>query len=88
MAIEFYVKAAVSEYVDQAGVTKKRYQTIGIVTKTKKGDLMFKLELIPLLGMKEGAIWGYLNVPEDKDDAKPSYKPATGLADLESDIPF
>ena len=37
MGIEYYVKAAVSEYVDQAGVTKKRYQTIGIVTKTKKG---------------------------------------------------
>ena len=84
MGIKFYLKAPVSEYADKAGEPKKRYQTIGIVTETKKGDLMFKLELIPLLGMKEGAIWGYLNEPEEKtDQPKPS-----NLADLESDIPF
>ena len=38
--------------------------------------------MIPLLGMKEGAFWCYLNVPEDKPDQP---KP---LADIESDIPF
>jgi len=84
MGIKYYLKAPVSEYSDKAGEPKKRYQTIGIVTETKKGDLMFKLELIPLLGMKEGAIWGYLNEPEEKTDQP---KPAN-LADLESDIPF
>jgi hypothetical protein len=35
MAIKYYVKAAISEYTDQAGVNKKRYQTIGIVTESK-----------------------------------------------------
>ena len=85
MGIKYYLKAPVSEYSDKAGEPKKRYQTIGIVTETKKGDLMFKLELIPLLGMKEGAIWGYLNVPEEKTEG--NAKPAN-LADLESDIPF
>jgi len=84
MGIKYYVKAAVSEYTDQAGATKKRYQTIGIVTETKKGDLMMKLEMIPLLGLKEGSLWAYLNVPEDKDAPKAT----TGLADIESDIPF
>ena len=84
MGIKYYLKAPVSEYSDKAGEPKKRYQTIGIVTETKKGDLMFKLELIPLLGMKEGAIWGYLNEPEDKVDTPKS----SNLADLESDIPF
>ena len=84
MGIEYYLKAAISEYVDKDGATKKRYQTIGIVTKTKKNDLMFKLELIPLLGLKEGAIWGYLNEPEEKTDQPKS----ENLADLESDIPF
>ena len=84
MGIKYYLKAPVSEYADKAGEPKKRYQTIGIVTETKKGDLMFKLELIPLLGMKEGAIWGYLNEPEEKTD-QPKL---TNLADLESDIPF
>jgi hypothetical protein len=87
MGIKYYLKAPVSEYTDKDGQQKKRYQTIGIVTETKKGDLMAKIEMIPLLGMKEGAFWCYLNVPEDKDDAKPAYK-STGLADLESDIPF
>ena len=84
MGIEYYLKAAISEYVDKDGATKKRYQTIGIVTKTKKNDLMFKLELIPLLSMKEGAIWGYLNVPEDKAESQKS----TNLATLEDDPPF
>jgi hypothetical protein len=88
MGIKYYLKAPVSEYTDKDGQQKKRYQTIGIVTETKKGDLMAKIEMIPLLGMKEGAFWCYLNVPEDKDDSKPAYKPSTGLADLESDIPF
>ena len=82
MAIKWYVKAPVSEYTDKDGATKKRYQTIGIVTETKKGDLMMKLEMIPLLGLKEGSLWAYLNVPEDKTDQP---KP---LADIESDIPF
>jgi hypothetical protein len=82
MGIKYYLKAAVSEYTDKDGTAKKRYQTIGIVTETKKGDLMAKIEMLPLLGMKEGAFWCYLNVPEDKTDQP---KP---LADIESDIPF
>ena len=85
MAIKWYVKAPVSEYVAQDGTNKKRYQTVGIVTETKKGDLMLKLEMIPLLGLKEGSFWAYLNLPEEKTDG--SLKPAN-LADLESDIPF
>ena len=84
MAIKWYVKAPVSEYVAQDGTSKKRYQTIGIVTETKKGDLMMKLEMIPLLGLKEGSLWAYLNVPEEKTDQPKS----SNLADLESDIPF
>jgi hypothetical protein len=82
MSIEYFVKAAISEYTEKDGSTKKRYQTIGIVTRTKKNDLMIKLEMLPLLSMKEGAIWGYLNVPEDKADQPKN------LSDIESDIPF
>lgn len=84
MAIKYYVKAAVSEYVDQAGANKKRYQTIGIVTETKKGDLMMKLEMIPLLGLKEGTLWCYLNVPDDKAPGSP----AKDLSQLDENIPF
>lgn len=86
MAIKYYVKAPVSEYTDAQGQSKKRYQTIGIVTETQKGDLMVKLELIPLLGMKEGAIWAYLNPPEDKPKAA---EEAPAVNQIEDDqIPF
>ena len=81
MAIRYYVKAPVSEYTDKDGTAKKRYQTIGIVTETKKGDLMIKLEMIPFLGLKEGTLWAYLNVPEDKPQS-PS------LQQIDEDIPF
>jgi hypothetical protein len=90
MAIKYYVKAPVSEYTDQSGQNKKRYQTIGIVTETQKGDLMMKLELIPLLGMKEGAIWAYLNVPEDKAEKNVTAAgfAGSGSAIKDDDIPF
>ena len=85
MGIEYYVKAAISEYQDKDGVAKKRYQTIGIVTRTKKNDLMMKLEMIPLLGLKEGSLWCYLNVPEDKPEGK---NQSNSLNHLEDDVPF
>lgn len=85
MAIKYYVKAAISEYTDQSGVAKKRYNTIGIVTETKKGDLMMKLEMIPLLGLKEGTLWFYLNEPEDKPEGKGS---SITLDKIDEDIPF
>jgi hypothetical protein len=85
MGIKYYVKAAVSEFADKDGQPKKRYQTIGIVTETKKGDLMIKIEMLPMLSMKEGAVWGYLNVPEDKAEGQ---KPAANLATMEDDPPF
>jgi hypothetical protein len=85
MAIKYYVKAPISEYTDQSGVAKKRYNTVGIVMETKKGDLMMKLEMIPLLGLKEGNLWFYLNVPEDKPEGKQS---SQSLNQMEEDIPF
>ena len=86
MGIEYYVKAAISEYQDKDGVAKKRYQTIGIVTRTKKNDLMMKLEMIPLLGLKEGSLWCYLNVPDDKPEGKPQSNYANQVQD--DAIPF
>jgi hypothetical protein len=86
MAIKYYVKAAISEYQDQAGIAKKRYQTIGIVTETKKGDLMMKLEMIPLLGLKDGSLWCYLNVPDDKPEGKPQGNYSNQVQD--DTIPF
>ena len=87
MAITHYVKAAVSEFTDKTGATKKRYQTIGIVMETKHG-LMLKIESLPLFTMKDGQILAYLNTPEEK--------PADGVVsrdqnlsnDLSDDPPF
>ena len=66
MAIQYFVKAAVSEYEDKAdGKMKKRYATIGVIMDTKHG-MMLKLESLPLFAMKDGGLMAYLNPPEDK----------------------
>ena len=84
MAIKYFVKAAVSEYQDQTGANKKRYQTIGIVMETKHG-LMLKIESLPLFAMKEGSILAYLNDPEEKDSKQAAPAPIESASD---DIPF
>lgn len=67
MSVKYYVKAAVSEYVDKDGKSKKKYQSIGVVLETKNGDLMIKIESLPLFALKDGSLMAYLNVPEPKD---------------------
>ena len=48
MAVKYFVKAAVSEYLDnKTNTTKKKYQSIGVVMETKHG-LMLKIETLPL----------------------------------------
>ena len=42
-----------------------------------------KLEMIPLLGLKDGSLWCYLNIPEDKPEGKATHS-ATAL----DDVPF
>jgi hypothetical protein len=81
MAIRYFVKAALSEYTDKDGKTKKKYQSIGVVIETKNG-LMLKLESLPLLSLKEGSLMCYLNEPEEKADF-----PKT-LNDVPEDLPF
>lgn len=82
MAITYYVKAAVSEYQDKDGATKKRYQTVGVIMETKHG-LMLKLESLPLFAMKDGGLLAYLNPPEDK--AIPTVQVSKEFVD---DVPF
>ena len=44
MAVKYFVKAAVSEYLDsKTNTTKKKYQSIGVVMETKHG-LMLKID--------------------------------------------
>jgi hypothetical protein len=84
MSVKYFIKAKTSEYTDKEGASKSRYSTIGTVVETRKGDLMMKLEMIPLLGLKEGTLWAYLNVPEDKAPGSP----AKDVSNLDEDIPF
>jgi hypothetical protein len=88
MAIKYFVKAPVSEYTDQSGAVKKRYQNIGIIMETKKGDLMVKLELIPFKAIEDGALVGFLNTPEEVEASKNYGKAAAPKNDAPDDIPF
>ena len=81
MAIKFFIKAAISEYTDKDGKSKKKYQSIGAVFETKHG-LMMSLESLPLLALKDGKLIAYLNEPEEKTDFP------TTLAELKDDVPF
>jgi len=86
MSVKYFVKAAVSEYKDQSGAVKKKYQSIGVVLETKHG-LMLKIENLPMFAMKEGAIFAYLNVPEEKG-SEGSPAPKNNIDHIEEDIPF
>jgi hypothetical protein len=84
LAIKYFIKAAISEFTDKDGKSKKKYQSIGAVFETKHG-LMMSLESLPLLALKDGKLIAYLNEPEDKPT---SDFPAT-LSELKDDsIPF
>jgi hypothetical protein len=83
MAIQYFVKAAVSEYEDKAdGKIKKRYASIGVIMDTKHG-LMLKIETLPLFALKDGGLLAYLNPPEDK--AIPTQQVSKEFKD---DVPF
>jgi len=84
MSVKYFVKAAVSEYMDKEGKPKKKYQSIGVVMETKHG-LMLKIETIPVFAMKEGSIFAYLNEPEDKPQG---YSAPQNLSHIEEDVPF
>ena len=84
MSVKYFVKAAVSEYTDKEGKSKKKYQSIGVVMETKHG-LMLKIETIPVFAMKEGSIFAYLNELEDKPQG---HSAPQNLSQLEEDIPF
>ena len=65
MALLKEVTAIVGQYTNKEGQIKNRYQRIGSIIDTKKGD-MLKLDVIPL---KEGGWdgWAYLNDPKPKE---------------------
>jgi hypothetical protein len=88
MGIKYYIKAPVSKYIDKEGLEKKRYQQVGVVLETKKGDLMIKLEIVPFAALEEGALWGYLNTPEEVEASRNERKETQNKAVLDDDVPF
>jgi hypothetical protein len=79
--IKMEISCIVSSYTNADGQQKNRYQRIGSIIQTQKGE-MLKLDVIPL---KEGGWdgWAFLNEPRPRED---KYQ---GLPkDNEDDIPF
>ena len=75
------VTAIVGQYTNKEGQQKNRYQRIGSIIQTQKGE-MLKLDVIPL---KDGGWdgWAFLNEPRPREDK------FQGLPkDNEDDIPF
>ena len=80
MAIVKEISCVVSTYTNAQGQQKNRYQRIGSIIQTQRGE-MLKLDVIPL---KEGGWdgWAYLNDPKPKEQYQGLPK------DDDSDVPF
>ena len=80
MAISKEISCIVGTYTNAQGQQKNRYQRIGSIIQTQRGE-MLKLDVIPL---KEGGWdgWAYLNDPKPKEQFQGLPK------DEDSDVPF
>lgn len=80
MAIIKEISCVVGTYTNAQGQQKNRYQRIGSIIQTQRGE-MLKLDVIPL---KEGGWdgWAYLNDPKPKEQYQGLPK------DDDSDVPF
>ena len=80
MAIIKEISCVVGTYTNAQGQQKNRYQRIGSIIQTQRGE-MLKLDVIPL---KEGGWdgWAYLNDPKPKEQFQGLPK------DEDSDVPF
>lgn len=79
MSIIKELNTIVGTYTNGKGEKKNRYQRIGSIIQTQRGE-MVKIDVIPL---KEGGWdgWAYINDPKLKDGYQ-------GLPKDEDDIPF
>ena len=64
--IKMEISCIVSSYTNSDGQQKNRYQRIGSIIQTHKGE-MLKMDVIPL---KEGGWdgWAFLNEPRPRED--------------------
>ena len=55
------------EYKAQDGSTKTRWQNVGVVFKSEKGNYVLKLDAIPTRRNEEGELWLNLFVPQERE---------------------
>ena len=81
--IKMEISCIVGSYTNADGQQKNRYQRIGSIIQTHKGE-MLKLDVIPL---KEGGWdgWAFINEPRPRED---KYQSLPKDNDDDSDIPF
>lgn len=81
--IKMEISCIVGSYTNADGQQKNRYQRIGSIIQTHKGE-MLKLDVIPL---KEGGWdgWAFLNEPRLRDD---KYQGLPKDNDDDTSIPF
>jgi hypothetical protein len=56
------------------GSEKTRWQKIGVIFKSDKGNYSMKLDAIPTRRNEEGELWLNLFVPQDREEIKPAEK--------------
>ena len=69
-------------YKGQDGSEKTRWQNVGVVFKSDKGNYTMKLEAIPTRRNEDGELWLNLFVPQKKD--RPTQNDGVG----NDDVPF
>ena len=81
--IKMEITCIVGSYTNSGGQQKNRYQRIGSIIQTQKGE-MLKLDVIPL---KEGGWdgWAFINEPRPRED---KYQGLPKENDYDSDIPL
>ena len=70
MSKVFDVMSANGKYTGQDGSEKTRWQNVGVVFKSDKGNYTMKLEAIPTRRNEDGELWLNLFVPQKKEAPK------------------
>lgn len=83
MSVKYEVLAATGTYTDKNGQEKTRWTKHGVVMEKKSGGLALKLESMPV-----GEFNGWFTLAEPKPRDQQTGKKASGLADMDEDVPF
>ena len=78
------------EYTGADGTTKTRWQNVGVVFKSEKGNYVLKLDAIPTRRNEQGELWLNLFVPKEKEQPaqQQGFRDAPKDDFEDGDIPF